>query len=78
MNNVIIICNEEHAITPGICALCERDHLREALQSVLDSAEIRSTARKGDGVTYGMDRWTIAQNAIDTARAALAKLRESA
>ena len=33
MNNITIICNVEHDITPGVCALCERDELFKELQA---------------------------------------------
>ena len=35
-NNVIVICNEEHVIVPGKCALCERDQLQSDKAELLE------------------------------------------
>lgn len=32
-NNVTVVCNEEHRIDPGKCALCERDEAIKKLQA---------------------------------------------
>jgi hypothetical protein len=50
------------------------DELLAALRLVA-GAKIMSTAKSGDGVTYGRDRWTITQEAIDAVRAAIAKVQ---
>lgn len=34
MNKVIVICNVEHDITPGVCAFCERDKERAVVESL--------------------------------------------
>lgn len=32
LNKITVICNEDHEITPGVCALCERDYAQEWAQ----------------------------------------------
>ena len=40
-NKITVVCNVEHDITPGVCALCERDHAQRFLaawqQAVLET-----------------------------------------
>ena len=37
VNTVTVICNEPHDITPGVCALCERDRLRAFCRELFDA-----------------------------------------
>ena len=34
MDKVIVICNVEHDITPGVCAFCDRDNARGEVESL--------------------------------------------
>jgi len=37
MSNVIVICNEEHSIAPGKCALCQRDAMRAYVKELREA-----------------------------------------
>ena len=44
MNNITVVCNKEHEITPGVCALCERDALAAQNRELLERlARIRDS-----------------------------------
>lgn len=49
--------------------------LLAALEAVVASAGIRSVRVSGKAVCYGCDRWTITQESLDIARAAISQVK---
>ena len=79
MNNVTVICNVEHVIEVGVCALCQRDEYAKLIEQVRQlQAEIERLRKALQNLVHHVNlTWpedcTPISDAVDAAVAVLGK-----
>mgnify|MGYP001559254314 CR=1 FL=1 len=56
MENITVICNIEHDITPGVCCFCQRDKIAAQLEAVNERCRVGYDALRQANANFEVER----------------------